>query len=208
MPVDEHAGLIAERTAMYEMLKTLVDGDWDRPSLCAGWRVRDVASHVHLALTINLLRLVAGIAVNRGDFNRFMATHAPQHGNRPPSEILASWKDFAPSSKIPPTTKRVDLGLDVFVHHHDVAIPLGREVPTDPQRLRWLADGMVAASSPILSGPRVQGIRMIASDIEWHHGTGPEVTGPAVALILAGCGRTALYDQLDGAGLEELARRS
>ncbi len=208
MPVDEHADLIAERTSMYELLKTLDDGDWNQPSLCDGWRVRDVAGHAHLLLTMNYLRLAVGIAVNRGNFDRFMATYVPRRGNRAPSEILACWKDFASSSKIPPTTRRVDLGIDVFVHHHDIAIPLDREVATDPQRLRWLADGMVSAKNSILSGSGRPGIRMIATDIDWHYGTGPEVTGPVVALILAGYGRAAVHDRLAGAGLEDLARRS
>ena len=35
-------------------LHTLADDDWDRPSLCEGWRVRDVVGHI---LDGNELRL-------------------------------------------------------------------------------------------------------------------------------------------------------
>jgi len=208
MPVDEDAALIAERAAMYETLTRLTPQQWDHPSLCPGWRNRDVASHVHLALTMSMPRLLIGLAMNKGDFNRFMATYARQFGDRPTSAILASWDEVKTSAAIPPTTKKVEVAVDSFVHHHDICVPLGKAVPSDPERLRWMADGMVAAKQQIGSGPRVKGLRLIATDIEWHYGTGPEIHGPAAALILAGCGRTALNDQLEGDGLVELARRS
>ena len=208
MPVNEDAALIAERSALYETLTSLTPDEWNHASLCDGWRNRDIATHVHLALTIKVPRLLLGLAMSKGDFNRFMATYARQLGDRPTREILASWAEVATSAKIPPTTKKVEVAFDAFVHHHDIAVPLGREVPSDPERLRWMADGMVAARNPIGSGPRVQGLRLIATDIDWHYGTGPEVRGPAAALIMAGCGRTALHEQLEGDGLAELARRS
>lgn len=208
MPINEDAALIAERTSMYEMLQTLSEEEWNRDSLCEGWRVRDVATHAHLLVTIKPLRAVVGVVLNRGNINKFMASYVPQLGNRPTEEILASWAEVAASAKIPPTTKKVEITLDCFVHRHDICVPLGREVSTDPERLRWMADGMVAAKNPILSGPRVEGLQLIATDIDWHYGTGPEIKGPAAALILAGCGRTALHDQLEGSGLDELRRRS
>ncbi len=207
IPVNENAPLVAERSSFYETLKTLTSEEWDHPSLCSGWRNRDVATHVHLALTISLPRLLLGLAMNRGDFNRFMAAYVPEVGNRPAGEILDSWHAVASSANIPPTTKKVEIALDAFVHHHDIAVPIGKDVPSDPERLRWMADGMVAAQKPILSGPRVKGLQLIATDIDWHYGTGPEIHGPAAALILAGCGRSALNEQMEGDGLAELARR-
>jgi uncharacterized protein (TIGR03083 family) len=207
MPVDEDAAIVAERSSLYETLKTLSAADWNHPSLCEGWRVRDVATHVETEVTIGLLRLVGGLIVNRGDFNRFMASYVPGRANRAPEEILAAWSGVATSAKVLPTAKKVDVALDCFVHHHDICVPLGREVAADSERLRWMADGMVAAKKPIGSGPRVEGLRLIATDIDWHYGTGPEAQGPAAALVLAGCGRVALENQLSGEGAAELIRR-
>ncbi len=36
----------AERGDLIELLATLTPAQWDAPSLCAGWRVRDVVAHV------------------------------------------------------------------------------------------------------------------------------------------------------------------
>jgi uncharacterized protein (TIGR03083 family) len=207
MTIDEDDAIIAERSSLYRTLGTLSAPQWNHASLCEGWRVRDVAVHVEIEVTIHPRRLILGMLAARGDFNRFMANEVPRHANRAPEQILASWADVATSAKVLPTAKKVDVALDCFVHHHDIAVPLGRDVPIDTGRLRWMADGMVAAKKPIGSGPRVEGLRLIATDIDWHYGTGPEIHGPAAALILAGCGRDALVGRLTGDGVAELGRR-
>ena len=199
MPVNEDAALIAERTWMYEMLQTLSEEEWNRDSLCEGWRVRDVATHAHLLVTIKPLRAVVGVVLSRGNINKFMASYVPQLGNRPTEEILASWAEVATSAKIPPTTKKVEITLDCFVHRHDICLPLGREVSTDPERLRWMADGMVAAKNPILSGPRVEGPRRQVS----HLPGSVAVDAARVRYQLQCCGFVVEHDRYDWNGRHE-----
>ena len=205
--IDEQQALRHERAALYETVRDLSPTEWDTASLCDGWRVRDVVAHVNLGVTITVPSVMFGLLAARGDFARFMKSHAVKKGSRPLRELLAETEMVAASSRIPPTTKRVDLAIDALVHHHDVAIPLGRTVPTDDARLRWLADGMVGANKAIGSAERSRGLRLIATDIDWHYGTGPEVRGPATALIYAASGRGALDDHLDGDGLATLQER-
>lgn len=205
MPIDESAALIAERTAVLETLRALEPDEWDAMSLCAGWRVRDVASH--MSVVPGPVALLTGLVRRRGSVARYFADFARSKGDRPVAEILAAFERFAATTTTPPGIKMTDQAVDAFVHHHDIAIPLGREVPTDDARLRWLADGMVSANRFIGSAQRVRGLRLIATDIDWHHGTGPEIHGPAAAIILAGCGRTALVEQLKGDGLDVLDAR-
>lgn len=207
MPIDQDAALIAERTSFYETLQSLTDDEWSHASLCDGWRIRDVAAHAHLSVTIKLGTAILGILRNRGDYDRWMKGYAVSLGDRPPSEILASWAVASTSTKQPPAARPAQSALDVFVHHHDVLAPLGREVPSDPARLRWMADGVVAIGRPLNWGTRVKDLRLIATDIDWHYGTGPEVRGPAAAIITAAVGRDALLDQLEGDGVAELRRR-
>ena len=134
--------------------RQLTPEEWDHPSLCAGWRNRDVATHVHLALTISMPRLLLGLAMNKGDFNRVHGRPTRRLGDsadRPRSS--PSWDEVKTSARIPPTTKTVEVAFDSFVHHHDICVPIGKDVPSDPERLRWMADGMVAAKQQIGSGP-------------------------------------------------------
>jgi len=205
--IDGQEALKAERRALYETLVELDPADWDAASAIPGWRVRDVVAHVVFGVRAKLWNIVPGLVVARGDFDRFMARYAVRQGSRPIADLLADAALVADTAKKPPVVTHVDQGIDAFVHHHDIAGPLGRVVPTDPARLRWLSDGMVGANKLLGSADRVKGLRLIATDIEWHYGTGPEVRGPAPALILAACGRRAADDQLDGAGLAVLQGR-
>ena len=67
--------------------------------------------------------------------------------------------------------------------------------------------------APTLSGfvgskARSSGLRLVASDLDWHHGDGTaEVVGTGEALLLALTGRTTALDELHGEGLGTLRAR-
>ena len=52
---------------------------------------------------------------------------------------------------------------------------------------------------------RVAGLRLVATDVDWSHGSGPEVSGPGEAILLAASGRPAGLAELDGAGVDGAA---
>lgn len=64
-------------------------------------------------------------------------------------------------------------------------------------------------STRSLARPRrfTKGLRFIASDLPWEHGTGPEVHGQAEALALAMVGRASVLDDLEGDGVDVLRAR-
>jgi hypothetical protein len=47
----------------------------------------------------------------------------------------------------------------------------------------------------------------VATDVDWSHGAGAEVTGPATPLLLAMTGRRGALDALSGAGVATMAGR-
>jgi hypothetical protein len=47
----------------------------------------------------------------------------------------------------------------------------------------------------------------VATDLDWAHGKGPEVSGPGEALLLAMAGRPAALSELTGPGKTILAQR-
>jgi hypothetical protein len=54
---------------------------------------------------------------------------------------------------------------------------------------------------------RIAGLSLRANDVDWATGTGPEVSGPALSLVLAIVGRKAALDDLSGEGLDTLKSR-
>jgi hypothetical protein len=52
-----------------------------------------------------------------------------------------------------------------------------------------------------------QGLRLVATDMDWSSGSGPEVRGQGEALLLAFAGRAEVVDELSGAGARILKSR-
>ena len=76
------------------------------------------------------------------------------------------------------------------------------------------ADAVVAVAdfykgSNLLIGSknRIAGLTLRATDADWSHGTGPEVKGPILSLVMAMTGRKAADDDLAGGGVATLRSR-
>lgn len=110
----------AERTELADLLATLTPEQWLAPSLCEGWRVRDVVAHVMSFDRVTALGMVRRAVRGR------------------------------------------------LIHINQVLAP---------------------------------------TDLDWSHGSGPEVTGPAEALPMAVAGRSSAVDELSGPGQPVLAAR-
>jgi uncharacterized protein (TIGR03083 family) len=81
---DEVWGAIdAERASLADLLDSLGEQEWEVPSLCAGWRVRDVAAHLTLAQIRPLPGVVAAVRA-RGNFNRMVHDSALRQARRLP----------------------------------------------------------------------------------------------------------------------------
>jgi len=59
----------------------------------------------------------------------------------------------------------------------------------------------------LLGAMRARGVRLIATDLDWSHGDGPELRGTGEAVLMVMAGRAAALDDLDGPGKAKLAQR-
>jgi uncharacterized protein (TIGR03083 family) len=197
-----------QRLSLAELLDGLSDAQWETPSLCAGWRVRDVAAHVAMAPQVpSIAWALVEVARARGSFHRLNHDAAVRHATRPVTQIVAELREHAGSRRLPIITNYQSTLLDVLVHGHDIAIPLAisREMPLNAARAG--ATRVWTMSWPFWARRRFRGLWFTATDINWSAGTGAEVRGPIAALLLALTSRPAALPGLDGDGIPDLTSR-
>ncbi|MFI6303415.1 maleylpyruvate isomerase family mycothiol-dependent enzyme [Amycolatopsis thailandensis] len=195
-----------ERTDFAAFLRTLAPEHWDARTLCPEWTVREVVSHVvdYDALRFRGLIVQAvrgGLRLDR--MNALSLAKAPE---RTPDELIARIEgNLDPRGLTAVFGGRVGL-LDSLVHQQDIRRPLGlpREVPAE--RLRH-ALAFARHARVIGAEKRARGLLVVATDLDWSAGSGPEVRGPGEALLMAIAGRAVALDELSGPGAAILASR-
>ena len=202
--MDSLAMATAERTDLADLLETLTPEQWETPSLCQGWRVRDVVAHVMSFDEVNLLgmfrRAIRGriVHVNQVGVDELACLTTEQLLRRLRTHLR-------PQGLATTFGGRLAL-LDVTIHHQDIRRPLGlpRQIPAE--RLRWVL-GASLYSPELPAWHLARGVRLTPTDLDWKHGSGPEITGPAEAMLMVITGRRSAVGELTGPGKRVLADR-
>ncbi|OBK52673.1 maleylpyruvate isomerase family mycothiol-dependent enzyme [Mycobacterium sp. 1081908.1] len=194
----------AERADLADFLATLTPQDWQTPSLCTKWTVKDVVAHVisyeELGAAGLLKRFVKGwvVRANQVGVDEFSALS--------PEQLLEFLRDHLEPRGLTAGFGGMIALVDGTVHHQDIRRSLGRPRTVPADRLQRVL-GLVPGNPRLGAGRRIRGLRLRATDVDWTHGTGPEVSGPGEALLMAMTGRPAALAELGGPGRDTLARR-
>ena len=204
--MDVHRLVRGERTDFAAFLATLSPQQWQAPTLCAAWRVRDVVAHVISYDDLGVGGLLAFAARGRFQLGRINAVALARYGTRSPEQLLALVTDHLQPRGLPATLGgRVAL-VETLIHHQDIRRALARPRPAPAERL--LPALRVALIAPDIGGLwRIRGVRMVATDLRFSAGAGPEVRGAAEALLMAMAGRRGVVSELSGPGQRKLADR-
>lgn len=199
-----------QRLAIAESLTEIRLDEWERPSLCEGWRVRDVVAHIGLATEITLGSALRELVRARGNFHRFVRETAIERAGLPNDELIAILRRTAASRRLAPGTTTKEPLLDILVHAQDIFVPLGREFAMPEHPALVAADRIWQIPPPFGFGAkrRLRGLHIKATDAPWSRGEGPPVYGPLNVIILLIAGRVpAALPHLSGDGMEVLAAR-
>ncbi|MCO1661109.1 maleylpyruvate isomerase family mycothiol-dependent enzyme [Pseudonocardia humida] len=211
MDRDEHWATIAhQRRELADLLDDLTDDEWEQPSLCAQWRVRDVVAHLVLTpQPPSPARLLAGAVRVRGDFDRLNRDLAVTHATATPAHLVAQLREHTGSRRRPVVTTYRNLHFDVLVHVQDIAVPLGRSLPMPVDAARAGVERVWTMGWPFHARRTLADLRLAATDTDWAVGDGLEVHGPTEALLLLVTGRTAAaLPRLSGPGVARLVIRT
>ncbi|MBM7808117.1 uncharacterized protein (TIGR03083 family) [Geodermatophilus bullaregiensis] len=192
-----------ERASLADLLDDLAPDEWEAPSSCDAWRVRDVAAHLTLAQMGPAAALVSTVRA-RGSFNRMIRDTALRVGPLPDVEYGHRIRAMVGSRRTAPFVSPLEPLIDVLVHGQDVAVPLGRERAVPPAAAAAAATRVWEMSFPFRARRRLAGFALTATDSGWRAGTGAPVEGTTGDLLLLLTGRTATVGRLSGEGAELL----
>jgi uncharacterized protein (TIGR03083 family) len=195
-----------ERAEFAAFLQGLTAEQWTSPTLCDKWRVREVAIHTVSYDELSTGGLVRRFLKGRLNTDRINAIGVADYADRSPEQIVAMIRaNTEPTGLTGGFGGKIAL-TDGMIHQQDIRRSIGLPRTIDPERLRTALD--FARFAPTLRGAWLaRGVRLVATDLDWAFGKGPEVRGSGEALLMAMAGRRAALDDLDGPGKAKLAQR-
>jgi uncharacterized protein (TIGR03083 family) len=196
----------AERASFADTLPGLTTEQWEVPSLCAGWRVRDVVAHMTAAGHKTPLGFLGDLAGAGFRFNSMVEKDIKKYDTGSPSDLMAAYQKTVDMTDSPPGPTMAMLG-EVVIHGEDALRPLGKSGTHSEAALRSVADFFKGSNLLIGAKKRIAGLTLTATDIDWTTGSGPEVKGPAIGLIMAMTGRPVNEGELSGEGAATLTSR-
>jgi uncharacterized protein (TIGR03083 family) len=207
--MDVWSAIAQERATLVDALDKLPDDAWDKPSLCAGWTVRDVVAHMVSTAQLTPAAFFAKLAGSRFSFQQMTRGEiARVHGVAgKPVDLVALLRERISTRNAPPGPAPSWLG-ETIVHGEDVFRALGAYRTHPVEHVAAVADFYSGSNLLIGTKRRIDGLTLTATDTTWTHGSGPTVTGPAIALLMAMTGRKTALDDLTGDGTTILRSRA
>jgi uncharacterized protein (TIGR03083 family) len=200
-------GTAAELARFEDLVRPMTTTEWEAPTRCAGWAIRDVAAHVTGTIADiasgRLAELAAPdaparqVAERRGRSPREVADEL-QQATKLVSDIAAGFDDAAWSGPAPagiPGTLGEGIEAiwyDAYVHAEDIRLALGRP----PERGPGLRVSVCHLAD--LLGRRGWGPAVLALDglaeVPVNGGGGQRVTGDPLTFVMVATGRQAAAD--------------
>jgi uncharacterized protein (TIGR03083 family) len=193
------AAVTNEFLALADLLDGLPAGGWDTPSLCAGWRVREVVAHMTMPVRYSMEQFMAELRDRDGDFTRLSNDIAARDGALPTSVLVGNLRDETLHHWTPPGGGYSGALNHVVIHGLDITVPLGSGRRATDDDLRAVLDNLTSGGTHAHFGFNLDGLRLRATDLDWTFGSGTPVSGAAEDLALLVCGREVPAGRIEGA---------
>lgn len=195
-----------ERAQLANTWDSLTTQQWTSPSWCDGWSVQDVAGHILSAAEQTPMNFYRELISAGLKFDVLADRGAKKLSSIGPAELTRRLRARTATTNHPPAPVMAMLG-EIVVHSQDIRRPLGLNHQASSEALVAVADNWKNSNLLIGAKRRISGLSLRATDVDWSHGTGPEVAGPLNSLVLAMVGRKGAHVDLSGEGVVVLADR-
>jgi uncharacterized protein (TIGR03083 family) len=203
---DTWAMIHAERARVADMLDGLTSEQWTSETLCKDWNVRMVAAHMMNAGEQSPAKFFRGLLSSGLRFNVMMDRQAHSSARLAPKEIVERIRASTTTTNKPPAAAMAMLG-EVVVHGNDIRQPLGIDDDSSTEAKVACLDMFKGSNFPVPAKKAIAGLHLNATDADWSYGSGLDVNGPLVALLLAMATRP-LASTLSGDGVATLRSRN
>jgi uncharacterized protein (TIGR03083 family) len=192
------AAIAGEYLALADLLEGAGSAVWDAPSLCEGWRTREVVAHMTMPVRYDDQAFMSELEAAGGDFTRLSNTVAARDAALPEAALVQQLRSETLHAWQPPGGGMLGALTHCVIHGLDVteAVPLTRRVPLE--RVGAVLGAVEDAGGSDLFGVDLTGTRLQADDLDWSYGSGTPATGPAQVLALVLCGRRVPPGRLGG----------
>lgn len=189
MTEEIRAAIAAERRDLAELLENLTEEQWNAPSLCEGWRVKEVVAHTTLPFRSSPGRVLKEMLKSAGRFNHASDRMARKDAAElSTNDLVSVLKANLDHPWTPPGGGPAGALSHDVIHGLDITVALGLDRKVPEERLRLVLEGMTPRSVKYF-GADLEHKRLEATDLEWTFGEGEPVRRPAQELLLLVCGR-------------------
>ena len=196
----------AERVALADDLAALTEEQWSTASLCSKWSVWETLGHMTATAKMTPPKFFVKMLGTGFRFESFAAKNIAAETTGTPADTLAEFRSVAGSTFAPPGPVDSWLG-ETIVHAEDIRRPLGIVHTYPKDALVRVADFYKGSNLLLGTKNRIAGLSLRATDTAWTIGSGPEVAGPILSLLMAMTGRGVALDELTGDGVSTLRER-
>ena len=202
--VDVPAEISRLRHEIAGLFEGLDPGSWDTPSWCRGWRVRDVLGHLVHNAEATGLSVARDVLRHGGRADLALDLAARRLGDEPVGVLAARLRAAsARRFRVIGFPEAVGLG-DLLVHRCDAFRPLGVDTAADPPSVVMVLDSYRRVGPVLFRSAPLRRATLVATDLDWRGGRGPEVRGRGVDLMMLMANRKQVVPSLEGPGLASL----
>jgi uncharacterized protein (TIGR03083 family) len=165
--------IAAQRGELAEMLAGLPAARWDEPTLCEGWRVREVVAHITMPFRYSGRRFMLELAKSRGKFNEMADRCARRDAAALPADELAeSLRSKVNHPWQPPGGGHIGALTHDVIHGLDITEALGLGLSVPAGRLAVVLPNLVTPKGLNFFGVDLAGLELRATDTGWTFGSG------------------------------------
>ena len=188
--------------ALADGLEALSQEDWNTPSMCEGWAVREVIAHLTMPARYDEEAFIAELKARQFDFGKLSNEIAARDGQLPTGVLIADLRSEQLHQWKPPGGSYRDSLNHVVIHSLDAVVPLGTELTSTDEALREVLDQMTEGGVHEHFGTDITIRRLEATDLDWSWGHGEMLRGTASDLILVMAGRAVAPERFEGSPLD------